>query len=131
MSNDLAKVRGFVYKIYPTVSFKNDFTKREVVLEVSRTWKDKTFKSFPKFVAIKDKANLFDAIGIGSEVTIAYDIDGRMWKDPKKNEEVFFNDLKIVGVDIHSNTSQISQEPMATIDGAGINPIPDDMDLPF
>lgn len=128
MSNEKPQVRGYIYKIFPTQNFKNDFQKREFVLETRETVKDKTYKNFIKLTAIKKDCAILDSVGVGSEIELTYIIDGREWKNPE-GELKYFTDLRLWNFKVVNNTNQdIHNEPVATVEGEGQAP-DDDIDL--
>ena len=77
-SKEVLKVHGYIYKIFPTVEFKNDFTKREFILETRTNGKDgKEYKNLTKMNCTKSFTMLLDNVGIGSEVVVCFALDGR------------------------------------------------------
>lgn len=136
MSKDVLKVRGFMYKIFPTQEFKNDFKKREFILETRTNGADgKEYKNLTKFGATKSFIAILDGIGIGSEVDVAFALDGREWTSPT-GEVVYITSLRAWDIQVVSNTNQERPEPMATTNSTlKGTPAPvddyDSGDLPF
>jgi hypothetical protein len=67
---------GAVIKIGDVESFNAGFTKLEFVIETRDQHPQQV-----KFELIKDKTSLIDAVQIGQEVTVHFDIQGRAWND--------------------------------------------------
>ena len=66
-----------------------DFKKREFILETD------TETEYPqqiKFQLLKDKVNMLDAIPMGTELTIHFNLQGRKWTNPE-GKDVWFNSL--------------------------------------
>ncbi len=133
--NDVLKVRGFIYKIFDTQTFKNDFTKREFILETRETGRDgKIYTSLAKFNTVKSFTSILDNIGVGSEVVVYFALDGKEWKKPETGELVYIAGLRSWKIDIINNTNQNApaQEPVAKKNEDGFYvPDPEPDDLPF
>ena len=79
-------IKGTMYRIFPTEQVNDNFTKRNFVLEVPGDYPQKI-----QFQTIKERCDLLDSYGIGDEVTVHFDIQGKEFtKDNKTN---FFNNL--------------------------------------
>ena len=128
--NEVLRVRGFIYKIFPVQEFKNDFTKRPFILETKETGKDgKVYKNLIEFVTIKSFTSLLNNIGIGSEVIVTFALEGREWTNAK-GELIYITSLRCWDLKVIENTSQERAEvKMATVAGVGVDD--DDSDLPF
>jgi single-strand DNA-binding protein len=66
------EIQGSIKVIFPTQTFKNDFTKREVVVT---TEADK-YPQDLKFEFVKDKCPPLDNFKIGQRVKVSFDIRG-------------------------------------------------------
>ena len=132
-SKEVLKVHGYIYKIFPTVEFKNNFSKREFILETRTNGADgKEYKNLTKMNCAKSFTILLDNVGIGSEVVVCFALDGREWINDKK-EVIYITSLRAWDIKIINNTSQERPEPMQTIksDVKGAYDPDDSLDLPF
>ena len=95
----------------------NGFKKRELVIN--------TGGDYPQFITIefiKDKCDVLNDYNLGDEVTIACNIQGREWDDPKSGETKYFNSIQ--GWKISKEGDVVSN----------VNPVPNEDesgDLPF
>lgn len=77
-------ITGVIYKIDETQQVSEKFSKRELIL--------KTSGDYPQYIPVQftnkniDKLN---AINKGQEVTIHYNLNGRLWNSPKGEEKCF------------------------------------------
>ena len=70
------KMTGEVVNVGDVETFKNDFTKRTLVINVGGKWPQEI-----KFSLIKDRCELADGLSEGDEVTLSYNIRGNQYKD--------------------------------------------------
>ena len=104
-------VRGFIYKIYDTVTFESGFFKREFVLETRETGADgKLYKNLTKFETLKSFSQILENIGQGSEVVATFGLAGREWTPPDGGEPKIINALRCWKIDIINNTNQDVQQ---------------------
>lgn len=76
---------------YDTATFgTGGFRKREFVVEFAE---NPEYPEFVKFELIQDKCDDLDAYEIGAMITIAFNLKGRLWTNPK-GEKVYFNALQ-------------------------------------
>ncbi len=68
------EMEGNIFKIEETQTLKNDFTKREFVVETSEQYPQKV-----KFELIKDKTSLVDKFSVGDAVKVNFNIRGSEW----------------------------------------------------
>ena len=105
-SKEVLKVHGYIYKIFPTQEFKNDFTKREFILETRTFGKDgKEYKNLTKMNCTKSFTSMLDGVGIGSEVVVCFALDGREWINADK-EVIYITSLRAWDIKVINNTSQ-------------------------
>lgn len=70
------ELQGRVHKIGDVQTIKNDFTKREFVVQT-----DEQYPQFVPFELIKDKTSLIDGFKKGDQIKVSFDIRGREWQD--------------------------------------------------
>lgn len=84
------ELQGFIHSIGETKSYgQNGFTKREFVVKLSGEGEN---PSYPNYVALeftKDKCVLLDGYQLGDEVKLAFNLGGRLWIAPGKEEKCF------------------------------------------
>lgn len=68
------EMEGKILKIEDTQTLKNDFTKREFVVETDEQYPQKV-----KFELIKDKTALVDKFSAGDAVKVSFNIRGSEW----------------------------------------------------
>ncbi len=86
MSN---KLTGTVYSVGDTQVISDKFSKREIIIL------DESDK-FPQHICIQftqDKCNDLNDIASGQQVEISYNLQGRLWNNPKTGTEQCFNTL--------------------------------------
>jgi hypothetical protein len=90
------EITGQVIHLGNTVEISDKFRKREFVISKSETSNGKTFTEEIKFQAIQAKCGILDAISVGDNVDVKFNINGKKWK-----EDWFTNltawDVKISG----------------------------------
>jgi len=84
------EVKGKLLEIFETQQVSATFKKREFVLEYAE---NPSYPEMVKFELIQDKCDLLDSYQIGQEVTVAFNLKGRKWVDPK-GEAKYFNSLQ-------------------------------------
>lgn len=84
------EVKGKLVEIFETQQVSASFKKREFVLEYAE---NPQYPEVIKFELIQDKCDLLDTYQIGQEVTVAFNLKGRKWVDPK-GEAKYFNSLQ-------------------------------------
>lgn len=70
------ELQGRVHKIGDIQTIKNDFTKREFVVQT-----DEQYPQLVPFELIKDKTSLIDGFKKGDPIKVSFDIRGREWQD--------------------------------------------------
>ncbi len=68
------EIEGKVYKIGDVQTLKNDFTKRDFVVETEETYPQKV-----NFELVKDKTAIADRFSIGQKVKVSFNIRGSEW----------------------------------------------------
>lgn len=68
------EIEGKVYKIGDIQTLKNDFTKRDFVVETQEQYPQKV-----NFELVKDKTALADRFAIGQQVKVSFNVRGSEW----------------------------------------------------
>ena len=112
---------------YETATFgTGGFRKREFVVEFAE---NPEYPEFIKFELIQDKCDDLDQYEIGANITIAFNLKGRKWVNPK-GEKVYFNSLqawRLSGGEAApgpTNTPQAEAKEPEWLTGADENDIP-------
>jgi single-strand DNA-binding protein len=69
------ELQGKIYKIGDVQTLKNDFTKREFVVETEETYPQKV-----NFELVKDKTVLVNGMNIGDKVKVSFNVRGSEWQ---------------------------------------------------
>ncbi len=100
------------------------FRKRDFVL----TDASSQYPQHITFQLTQDKCSLIDAVNVGEEITVSFNLRGREWKSPQ-GEIKYFNTLEAWRIERAAQAASTPQEmPMV-----GINDVPEEYkdDLPF
>lgn len=101
------EITGFMYKIFPKVTFDSGYEKREFVIEKHNTGRDgKVYKDLIKFEATQSWITEMDKIGVGSEVKIHFTLGGKEWTPPDATEPKYINYLRCWKIEVKENTNQ-------------------------
>ena len=119
-------VEGKVLEKFDTQTIKETFKKREFVLEYAE---NPQYPEYIKFELIQSNCEQLDALEVGDEVTVNFNLKGRKWTDPK-GEVKYFNSLQAWRVDKKSSPVNQENTPPPTQDWAKEDFAEDD-DLPF
>lgn len=68
------EIEGKVYKIGDVQTLKNDFTKRDFVVETQEQYPQKV-----NFELVKDKTAIADRFSVGQQVKVSFNIRGSEW----------------------------------------------------
>ena len=119
------KVIGTVVCVMETQQITEKFAKREFVIEpVGEMYPQRVI-----FQTVNDKTAILDAIGVGEQIEVSFNLRGREWTSPQ-GEVKYFNTLDAWRVEVLGNTdyqppqSSAPEIPKATEEA-------DDDDLPF
>jgi hypothetical protein len=85
------EVKGKIVKIGQTEQVKENFSKRDLVVDISD---NPTYPSPVKFEALKDKTSLLDNLKVGDNVEVSFNMNGREWVD-KTGKVSYFTTLSI------------------------------------
>jgi len=111
------EVQGRIISIGSTKQVTDKFKTRDLVIQNG----DEKYPQYNKFEATQDKVSILDAVSVGDEVTVHFNLNGRQWKD-KTGECQYFNQLQVWKID--GGTQQQYKAP-------DIMPTDDSEDLPF
>ncbi|WP_158605929.1 DUF3127 domain-containing protein [Taibaiella sp. KBW10] len=75
------EVTGKLIVIQPTQQIKENFSKREFVIEISQqTNTGMTFTNFASFQLVNNACSVIDQFQLGQEVKVSFDIRGNKWE---------------------------------------------------
>lgn len=113
------EITGTVKTVLPKQVVSEKLTKQVLVIET----KDDKYPQVISLEAVNDRCKMLDNIGVGQDVNIHFNLNGREWtKDGKTS---YFNTLSVWKVDVLGNSAPIYAAP------ADISSKPEDDDLPF
>lgn len=125
-------VQGRIYAIFDTQQIKDNFRKRDFVLQFT----DNPNSNYPreqfvKFELVQDRCDILDQYSSGDYVDVSFNLKGREWTN-QKGEKVYFNSLQawkiaLVGEAAHNDAGGPPPELMSSSPAAET---PED-DLPF
>lgn len=109
----------------PEIKVSEKFRKREFVLTDNAS-------SYPQtilFQLTQDRCSLIENYHVGDEITVAFGLKGREWKNPQ-GEIKFFNSLDVFKIDTVKKSSSNENQSEPSFTNETLVPTPDD-DLPF
>ncbi|OJV50884.1 MAG: hypothetical protein BGO31_10435 [Bacteroidetes bacterium 43-16] len=75
------EVTGKLIEVQPTQQIKENFSKREFVIEISQqTNTGMTFTNFASFQLVNNACSLIDRFQVGQDVRVSFDIRGNRWE---------------------------------------------------
>lgn len=84
------EAQGIIHSIGATTEYgQNGFTKREFVIKLTGEGENPDYPNYVALELIKDKCSLMDAYQIGEEITVQFNLSGRLWTAPGKPERCF------------------------------------------
>jgi len=86
------QLEGTIYKVFPTEQVLETFIKREFVLVTDA---DTQYPQKVLMQCIQQNVNYLDAFKEGTKVRVNYNVRGKEWLDPEKNEHRYFNTLEV------------------------------------
>ena len=106
------EIEGKVYKMLPMQDgFKNDFRKREFVLEITNKVGDKTYTDLVPFTAMNERADRLEQFSVGDWVSVGFALSGREWTPPDKPGEVkFFGSLTAITMQVTQYREKTPEE---------------------
>jgi hypothetical protein len=129
------EAKGKVHKVGATVQVTETVKKRELIVEIAD---NPQYPEYVKFEAIQDRCGIMDAIKVGDEVLVSFNLKGRPWTD-KTGAEVYFNTLQVWKIERYgripaqntANNDPGAYAPPAYNPPPAISGAPDGDDLPF
>ena len=109
---------GTIHLIGETKQITDTFSKREFVVTDGA---DK-YPKFINFELIKDNVDLVNGLQVGQEITVSFNLDGRIWTNPQ-GEDKFFNSLKAWKIEAVGNAPVPQPKAPAKVEAGD--------DLPF
>lgn len=80
------ELTGKLVAKFDTVQRTETFKTREFAIEKTEDANGKTFTSYAKFQCVQDKTGIIDAVNVGEDVKVYFNIRGSKWeKDGKTN----------------------------------------------
>ncbi|HLF33010.1 MAG TPA: DUF3127 domain-containing protein [Cyclobacteriaceae bacterium] len=123
-------IKGKVLEIFPAQQVRENFRKREFVVEYRE---NPQYAEFIKFEFLQEKCELLNDLKPGDEVEIQFNLRGRVWTNPQ-GEKVYFNSLQAWRIDkLKENVKPEKagdEKPTAGFNEDLSKPDPTD-DLPF
>jgi hypothetical protein len=84
------EIQGQIHSIGATTAYGNNgFTKREFVIKLTGEGENERYPNHVALELIKDKCALLDARQVGDEVTVQFNLSGRLWSGAGKPEKCF------------------------------------------
>ncbi len=112
---------GIIHTIGETNTFgSNGFTKREFVIKLTGERENDQYPNYINFELIKDRCSMIDAFQPGQEITVQFNLTGRLWQ-PQGKPEKCFNALQAWRI-------SAAQAQQNTMDSGDPGPTPDDFD---
>jgi hypothetical protein len=104
------ELKGKVHFIGEQIIVSDKFKKRELVVEFAD---NPQYPEYIKIEAVQDKCSLLDAIKLGNEVEVSFNLKGREWIN-KEGVKQYFNSLHLWKVNILDSGSV--PEPVKQVD---------------
>lgn len=85
----MSNVKGIIKVLSDVNQITDSFRKRELVLTVPD-------EKYPQDILVEfqqDNCSKLDSFGVGQEVSVEYNLRGRMWHNPKTGLDVYFNTI--------------------------------------
>lgn len=82
-------IQGKIHEIYPTKQIKDNFQKRDFVVEYSE---NSQYPQHLKFELMQDNCGILDGFKKGDDVDVSFNLRGRAWTN-KQGETTYFNSL--------------------------------------
>ena len=97
---------GTIHLIGETKQITDTFSKREFVVTDGAD----QYPKFINFELIKDNVDLVNGLKVGQEITVSFNLDGRIWTNPQ-GEDKFFNSLKAWKIEAVGNAPAPKKAP--------------------
>lgn len=84
------QAQGVIHSIGDTTEYgKNGFTKREFVIKLTGEGENGDYPNHIALELIKDKCGLIDGYKLGDEITVHFNLSGRLWSGNGRPEKCF------------------------------------------
>jgi len=128
------EIQGQIHSIGDTTEYGNNgFTKREFVIKLIGAEENERYPNHVALELIKDKCALMDSYKIGDEITVQFNLSGRLWSG-NGGPEKCFTSLQAWKVDPLGETDAslgaYDQTPPASAYDESMAPVDSD-DIPF
>jgi len=100
-------IKGKVHEISQVITVSDKFKKRELILEYAE---NPSYPEYIKFEAVQDRVTLFDAVKVGDQVELSFNLRGRPWTD-KAGKTAYFNTLAVWKINTLSGADASSSAP--------------------
>lgn len=103
------EVSGKLIEIQPTQQIKENFSKREFVIEITQqTNTGMTFTNYASFQLVNNACSLMDRFQVGQDVRVSFDIRGNRWE--KDGQVRYITNLNAWRVDPAGMAQQAPQQ---------------------
>jgi len=121
------KASGSIIVVGDTEQVSDKFKKRNLVLSIM----DGNYEQQVQFEFVQDKVDLLDAVNVGDEVEVSFNLNGRSWTNPQ-GEVKYFNTNQGWRVEtVSQNDGSMSKQNSATESDIPVATGEEDDDLPF
>ena len=84
------EITGQIHSIDETKEYgQNGFTKREFVIKLTGEGENERYPNHVALELVKDKCALMDTYNIGDEITVHFNLSGRLWSGNGQGEKCF------------------------------------------
>ncbi len=121
-------IKGKLLEKFETVEIKDNFKKREFVLEYAE---NPQYPELLKFELIQTNCEQLDDFQVGETVSVTFNLKGRKWTDPKGNDK-YFTSLQAWRLEKEGSAPTNTQNTESAPDPEWMNQsFSEDDDLPF
>ena len=100
---------GLIHAIGATNTYGNNgFTKREFVIKLTGERENEQYPNYINFELIKERCSLIDEYSLGQEITVHFNLTGRLWQ-PQGKPEKCFNALQAWRISALADQNTIDQ----------------------
>ncbi len=100
-------IKGKVHEVSEVITVSEKFKKREVVIEYAE---NPSYPEYVKLEAVQDKVNLLDAVKVGDQVEVFFNLRGRPWTD-KNGKTQYFNTLSVWRLNVLGGAASATPTP--------------------
>jgi hypothetical protein len=102
------EVKGQIFAIYNEQQISPDFKKREFVL---MTGDNPQYPQYVKFECVKEKCDLLNNLQQNQEVTVEFNLNGRLYNDKNTGEQKTFNVLQCWKIQSNQQSQPAQNQP--------------------